>query len=88
MMLEQFLSGAIVMGFAVACLLFLNYFRKTRKSLFLIFAASFALLSINYFLLAITQIPNEERSFLYVIRLLAFSLIIFAIVRSSKKEGG
>ena len=46
--MEQFLYGAIVMGFAVATLLFLSYWRRTRQSLFLTFAASFLLLAVNY----------------------------------------
>ncbi|WP_370033494.1 DUF5985 family protein [Qipengyuania mesophila] len=83
-MIEQFLSGAVVMAFAIACLLFLKYYRRTREKLFLTFAASFLLLSINYAWLALTQIPVEERSPLFLVRLLAFSLIIYAIFQSNR----
>lgn len=86
MMFEQFLSGAIVMGFSVACLLFLRYWRRTRERLFLSFAASFFLLAVNYTWLATTQIPVEERSPLFLVRLLAFSLIILAIVQSNRSR--
>ncbi|GGD45549.1 hypothetical protein GRI62_09975 [Erythrobacter arachoides] len=86
-MLDQFLSGAIVMGFAVAALLFLSYWRRTGQSLFLTFSASFFLLAVNYTWLALTNIPVEERSPLFLIRLLAFSLIIVAIVQSNTKRG-
>lgn len=86
-MFEQFLSGAIVMGFATACLLFVKYFRRTRQRLFLTFAASFLLLAVNYAWLAITQIPVEERSPLFVIRLIAFALIIVAIFQSNRSRG-
>lgn len=82
-MTDQFLSGAVVMGFAVASLLFLSYWRRTRQSLFLTFAASFLLLAVNYAWLAVTQIPAEERSPLFLVRLLAFILIIVAIVQSN-----
>lgn len=85
-MLDQFLSGAIVMGFAVAALLFLSYWRRTGQSLFLTFAASFFLLAVNYTWLALTNIPAEERSPLFLIRLLAFCLIILAIIQSNKKR--
>lgn len=84
--MEQFLSGAVVMGFAVAGLLFLSYWRRTRQKLFLTFAASFFLLSVNYVWLALTEIPVEERSPLFLIRLLAFSLIIVAIIQSNRAE--
>lgn len=83
-MSDQFLYGAVVMGFAVASLLFLSYWRKTRQSLFLTFAASFLLLAVNYLWLAVTQIPIEERSPLYLVRLLAFALIIVAIVQGNR----
>lgn len=85
-MSDQFLYGAVVMGFAVASLLFLSYWRRTRQSLFLTFAASFLLLAINYFSLAVTQIPVEERSPLFLVRLLAFALLIVAIVQSNRAK--
>lgn len=83
--MEQFLSGAVVMGFSVACLLFLSYWRRTGQQLFLTFAASFLLLAINYAWLAITSIPIEERSPLFLVRLLAFGLIIVAIIQSNRR---
>lgn len=83
-MIDQFLSGAVVMGFMVAGLLFLRYWRRTRQSLFMTFAASFFLLALNHFWLAVTQIPEEERSALFLIRLIAFGLIIVAIFQSNR----
>ena len=82
--MEQFLYGAVTMAFAVAGLLFLSYWRRTRQSLFLTFAASFFLLALNYGWLAVTQIPVEERSPLYLVRLLAFAMIIVAIIQSNR----
>jgi hypothetical protein len=83
--MEQFLSGAVVMGFATAGLLFLSYWRRTRQLLFLIFSASFLLLAINYAWLAITLIPDEERSPLFLLRFLAFSLIIAAVLGLNRR---
>ena len=85
-MMENFLSGAIVMGFAVAGLLFLSYWRRTRQKLFRTFAFSFFLLAINYLWLAVTKIPIEERSPLFLVRLLAFALIIYAIFQSNRER--
>lgn len=82
--MEQFLSGAVAMGFAVAGLLFLSYWRRLRERLFMMFAVSFFLLSINYTWLAVTEIPAEERSLLFLVRLAAFALIIVAIVQSNR----
>lgn len=83
-MMEDFLSGAIVMGFATAGLLFLRYWRRTGEELFGIFAASFGLLVVNYLWLALTNIPSEERSPLFLLRLAAFALIIYGIIRSNR----
>ena len=85
-MIEQFISGAIVMGFAISCLLFVKFYRRTHQKLFLTFAASFFLLAVNYAWLAITQIPVEERSPLFLIRLLAFALIPVAILQSNRQK--
>ena len=82
--MEDFLSGAVAMGFAVAGLLFLSYWRRLRQRLFLTFAASFFLLAVNYTWLAVTQIPVEERSPLVLVRLLAFARIIVAIIQSNR----
>ncbi len=78
-MLEDFLGGAVAMGFAVAALFFLKFWRRTREGLFLAFSASFLLLALNQALLTLSGIPIEERSWLYLLRLAAFMLILAAM---------
>jgi len=78
-MITDFLGGAISMGFLVAALLFLRFWKQTREGLFVAFAGSFLLLGINQALLTLTQVPLEERSGLYLVRLAAFLLIIGAL---------
>jgi hypothetical protein len=85
-MLADFLGGAIAMGFACAALMFLGFWRRSREGLFLAFAGSFALLALNQALLALTRIPVEERSWLYLLRLAAFLLIIVAIWRHNRSN--
>lgn len=87
-LLIPFLSGAIVLGFAVAGLFFLKLWRKTRDSLFLAFALAFALLGLSQLLLTFTAFPVEERSWLYLIRLSAFLAIIIAIWRKNARQKG
>lgn len=79
----DFLSGAISMGFLVCGLFFMRFWVKTRDELFLAFSVAFTLLSIGQALLALTGIPVEERSSLYLFRLAAFLLIILAILRKN-----
>lgn len=78
-MINDFLAGAIVMGFAVAALHFLKFWRRTREGLFLAFSGAFLLLSLTQALLTIAGFRDEERSWLYLLRLAAFLLILFAM---------
>ena len=45
---------------------------------------AFALLGIGQAVLALANIPTEERSSLFLIRLSAFALILFAILRKNR----
>jgi hypothetical protein len=76
----DFTSGVIAMGFLVSGLFFLRYWRLTRDGLFAAFAAAFGLLALNQTLLAFSTVPLEERSPIYLLRLAAFALIIWAIL--------
>jgi hypothetical protein len=67
------------MGFAVAALLFLKFWRRTREGLFLAFAGSFLLMGVMQALLTLGDTPVEERSWLFLLRLAAFSLILAAL---------
>jgi hypothetical protein len=78
-MLVPFLSGAVVMGFLVAGLFFLRFWKRTRDRLFLAFTLAFWLLGLTQGLLAFSVVPVEERSWLYLLRLTAFVLILWAI---------
>jgi hypothetical protein len=84
MALFAFLSGAVTMGFFVAGLFFLRFWKRTGDGLFLAFALAFLLLSLAQALLALADVPVEERSFLYLIRLAAFALILAAIWRKNQ----
>ena len=77
--LYVFLSGAVAAGFFVAGLFFLRFWKRTRDGLFVAFAFAFWLLGLTQALLALTDIPVEERSWLYLLRLAAFSLILVSI---------
>ena len=77
-MVNDFLAGAIVMGFAIAALMFVRFWKRTREGLFLAFSGSFLLLSATQALLTLGNFHDEERSWLYLLRLAAFLLILFA----------
>lgn len=83
MTLAPFLSGAVTMGFLVVALFFLRFWRNTRDGLFLTFAIAFFLLGLVQVLLALSGLPVEERSWIYLIRLAAFALILTGIIRKN-----
>ena len=84
MTLFDFLSGAVTFGFLLAGMFFLRFWKRTGDLLFLAFAAAFWLLGIGQALLTLTSIPEEERSWLYLVRLAAFALILAAVVRKNR----
>jgi hypothetical protein len=83
-MLLSLLSGAVVMGFGLAGLFFLRFWKKTRDELFLAFTLAFWLLGMGQALLTLSNVPVEERSWIYLIRLAAFLLILAAIWRKNR----
>jgi hypothetical protein len=82
-----FLGGAVTAGFIIAGLFFLRFWRRTRDGLFLAFAAAFALLGIAQAAVTLSDMPIEERSPLFLLRLTAFGLIIFSILWKNRAAG-
>ena len=78
----DFLSGMSAMGFLAAGLFFFRFWRRTADALFVTFGIAFWLLSLNQFLL-VAWTPREDQSLAYLLRLLAFGLIIVAIIRKN-----
>jgi hypothetical protein len=82
-LLMPFFTGAIVMGFLVSGLFFLKFWHKTYDRLFLAFSISFWLLGLNQLLLLLSNVSEEDRSWFYMLRLLAFLIILIAIWRKN-----
>ena len=81
--MTQFMLGAIAMGSAVAALMFLRFWRQSRDRLFLYFAASFMLEALNRALFAYNGARSEEATLYYVVRLVAYGLILWAILEKN-----
>jgi uncharacterized membrane protein HdeD (DUF308 family) len=82
--MNQFLLGAIAMASLVAGLFFLRFWRETRDRLFLAFAVSFFVEGVNRSALALSGSPQEGGAFFYLIRLLAFLVILLAIIDKNR----
>jgi hypothetical protein len=64
-------------------LFFLRFWKRTREELFLAFAVAFLLLGTGQTIIALANIPTEERGSIYLLRLIAFLLILLAIYRKN-----
>ncbi len=81
-------AGALAMGYLVCALFFLRFWRDARDRLFLLFAGAFILLAVQR--MALTLVGDEPAAALplYGLRLLAFLVIIAAIVDKNRSARG
>lgn len=84
-MLKAFLSGAISMACLTIALFFLRFWRQTGDRLFVIFAAAFGLLMVERLMLATVSASHELVPYIYLVRLLAFVLIMGAVVDKNRR---
>ena len=75
-----FLSGAVTMGALVASLFFLRFWRRTSDRFFLAFAVAFFLLALNQALARWLGAADERIGYTYLLRVVAFALILAAII--------
>ena len=80
-----FLTGAIVMASTAIALFFLRFWRHTRDHLFLYFALAFVLESAHRLVLAWPS-ANLDGPHIYILRLLEYALIMWAIIRKNRKR--
>jgi hypothetical protein len=81
--LGTFLLGAIAMGCAIASLFFFRFWRGTRDRFFLWFGASFLIEAINRAIFALSGVRQEEAQLYYLIRLLSYLLILWAVIEKN-----
>lgn len=82
-MFEGFLLGIIVTTSFVAAAFFWKFYRQTHDTLFLAFAAAFTIESLNRIVFLFIESPNEGSPAIYAVRLVAFLIILAAIVRKN-----
>lgn len=79
-MIEGFLIGVIATASLTAGVIFLRFWRRTRDRLFLAFGCAFLIEGLNRVSLLLLERPSEGSLVIYGVRLIAFSLILAAIV--------
>jgi hypothetical protein len=85
--LHGFINGAICAGFVIAAAFFLSFWRRTRDGLFLAFSAAFLLMGLAQPLPTLLGLPSEQQAPIYLVRLVAFGLIICAILGKNMQGG-
>jgi hypothetical protein len=81
--MTQFLiSGALSMAYLVAAMFFLKFWSTSRDRLFALFASAFALLALQRIVLPYA--PDHLNWLVYSVRVVAFLLIIVAIVDKNR----
>ena len=83
--MEHMIMGAIAMASAIAALFFLRFWRDTGDRLFAMFALAFLLLGITRMGLALSPQELEGHTHWYWVRLVAFLLILVAIVDKNRR---
>jgi uncharacterized membrane protein HdeD (DUF308 family) len=82
-MLAGFLLGVIATSSITAGIFFLKFWKHTRDSLFLAFGLAFIIEGLNRIAVLTVAHPNEGSPWIYLVRLLAFLLILAAILRKN-----
>lgn len=80
----DFLSGGSMVAALTIALFFLRYWLQTRDRLFLIFSAGFGVFAASRLILAFLDQDDEGRIFVYGLRLVAFGLILAAIIDKNR----
>ena len=82
--MNELLAGGIATASLVAGLFFLRFWRQTRDRFFLFFAFSFLIEGLNRFALYTLAGLNDAAPIYYIIRLVAYGLIVVAIVDKNR----
>lgn len=84
MFLYPILGGALAMGSFILALFFLRFWHNTRDIFFVYFTAAFSLEGISW-VLFLDQQQRVNDPVIYSIRLLAYLLILIAIVGKNRR---
>jgi hypothetical protein len=81
-----FAYGVLAAFSATIALFFLKFFRETKDRIFGFFAAAFAVLAVDWLGQGLVIPRHESQHYLFLIRLVAFILIIAGIVAKNRSR--
>ena len=79
----DFFSGAVATTYLLAAGFFLRFWKRTRDPLFRSFAGAFLLLGANQIIVSVLGNTDERTGYAYVLRVVGFVLILYAIIRKN-----
>ena len=79
------ISGALIACYLTIALFFLRFWLASRDRLFGLFALAFSVLAVQRLALSITRGSMENQTSFYVLRLVAFIIIIIAIIDKNRR---
>lgn len=84
--LAAFFAGIATAGSLLVALFFLRFWQRSRDKLFLCFCFAFLLLACNSIAPLMLGTLNDQQPAVYLFRLAAFALIIWAILRKNMEK--
>jgi len=83
--LVAFLQAVSATAAWVSATIFLRYWRESRDMLFALFAVAFTLLGLSWALLSILNPDGDASPYIYGLRLVAFLLLIAAVIQKNRE---
>lgn len=80
------LLGAIAMACFTISMFFLRFWKTTHDRFFLFFAISFCIEGIERVLMGLAHYSNEQEPLFYLLRLVAFIVILYAILDKNRSK--
>jgi hypothetical protein len=77
--MSDFINGGIMMTYATIALFFWQFWKKSHDRFYVMFSAAFGILALNRLMPTVPS-PDEGLPTHYVVRLIAFVLIVLAII--------
>lgn len=81
--MPDLVTGMIAMASLIIGLFFLRFWRNTKDRFFLYFALSFGIEGVHRIVTTLTYDEHEESPLHYLVRLLAYGLILWAILEKN-----
>lgn len=84
--MRHFIWGALATLSWVAAIFMLRFWRASRDRFFLLFSLAFVVFGANWVAVALLSVDPDHEHYTYAVRLVAFALIIAAIIDKNRQS--